>query len=158
MGELFLSKVVENIALVFRVIDSLAEQVFPCMRIALDARLVTSHDVFAAQFLRLLEQSAEFQILIAVDTRIRRDPMGVSVGELIDDTAAEGLFQIESIKRHAETFGNAAGIADIVAVGRWCFAPRVSALWASPASGVKELHRTADAFKTCFFCKFRGDG
>ena len=69
-------------------------------------------DVLGAKLVGAVDQSAEFQILVAHDARVGRAAGFVFVGEILDDLGLKFRGFIDEIVRHAELVADGAGVAD----------------------------------------------
>ncbi len=89
-----------------------------------------------------LEQGAEFQVLVAVDTGVGGLPPLIGAGEAVHDLGAEGAGEVEHIVGEAQLPGHRPGVLGVVqgAAGALPLHPRVAV--------VKELHGDADQVVT----------
>ena len=70
MGKLLLRKQIQHITLVLRLVRGFFQQVL--LAIVFDLRIMAGHQIIAAQLMSAHEQLLEFQIMVAIDARIRR--------------------------------------------------------------------------------------
>ncbi len=66
---------------------------------------------------RLCEQQPEFQMAVAVDTRIGCQSARIAVGKTLNDLRLKRFGEIKCIKRNAQLFTDAAGICDVICGG-----------------------------------------
>ena len=76
--------------------------------------VVAGRNGIKAQGHTLLQQCAEFNLLIAAQARIRGFTAGIGIHEVRDDLFLEFLRKVPDVKRNAQLIANAAGIGGIL--------------------------------------------
>ena len=72
-------------------------------------RVVTCRQKLRADTVRIIKQLAELDAVVAHHTRVWRATNGILFHKVIDD-AAEFGFEVQSIKRNVQSFGNPAAV------------------------------------------------
>jgi hypothetical protein len=70
-------------------------------------------DVFDSALFGQVDETSELHPFVATDARIRRDPSGIAVKEILDDTLAKVLPLIDDLIRNVEPLCDIPGDADL---------------------------------------------
>ena len=105
-------------------------------------------DVVAAHVQRRIEQCAKLNVAVADNARVGRQPLLVGVHKALDNTAVEGLLQVEHMMGYPQTLGDRLRVGDVAAdlthardgIGR----------------GAGEAHGGTDTFVALAFEQVRG--
>ena len=79
-----------------------SEQMSGAVFITDDLRIVPCCDIIRTQFHRIIQESFEFDFLVAHDIRIRRPALLIFVQEILEDLIPVFLFEIDGIIRNAD--------------------------------------------------------
>ena len=133
--ELRLPEAEQKIRLIFPRIAPFAQH--RPVTVMLDDRVVPRGDVVRAERLRLAPQVAKFHLLVAHHARVRRAPVFVLVGEIVDDQPLEVFPLVDDVMRHAQRVRHAPRIGDRLRPAALILRPRDAVLR-------PHLHRHAD--------------
>ena len=114
VGQLVLTQLVEDVALILAPVPAPEEMVFAGGFVKLHPGVVPGGQVIVSQQQRPLQQRAEFQAAVAVDAGIGGAPGAVFGHEVVHHIPGEPLRLVENVEFHTQAVGHAPGIGGIV--------------------------------------------
>ena len=138
MSQLILRHGVQDIALILAFIKGLFQ--YPASSPSLNLCVMPRHDHVTVQEFRPLIQTVEFQESVAVDARIGRSSLFITVNEPVDDLLSEIRAEVKHIMTNSYIITDITGVLGVVQ------------RTAGPITGnlrlfiIKKAHRSANAF------------
>ena len=114
VGQLILGQLVQHIALILAAIRAPQQAIALRRRIIGDPGIVPRGNVVIPQRHRPIQQRAEFQAAVAVDTGVGGVSGAVFRHEMIHHVPAEGLHLVKYVKFHPQPVGHGTGVLGVV--------------------------------------------